>query len=265
MLTLGWFSTGRGEGSLGLFRFIQQRIESGHIDACISFVFSNRADGEAEGSDRFFRQVREYGLPLLHLSSRGFRRARGGSFTDHREEFDREAMAALKEFSPDLCVLAGYMLIVGPEMCRRYSMVNLHPALPWGPTGTWQEVIWELIGSRAKSTGAMVHLVTEEVDRGPVIAYFSIPIVGGEFDAPWAEVEGRSLVELQSQQGEELPLFRLIRREGYRREPYLLAATLSYLASGKVNVSRGCPMDAGGNLVEPLCLSAAVERESARA
>ena len=45
-------------------------------------------------------------------------------------------------------VMAGYMLIVSPAMCRRFAILNLHPALPGGPTGTWQEVIWRLLDER---------------------------------------------------------------------------------------------------------------------
>ncbi|GAH59253.1 unnamed protein product, partial [marine sediment metagenome] len=43
---------------------------------------------------------------------------------------------------------------------QRYNMVNLHPAAPGGPTGTWQEVIWQLIENKAEETGVMMHLVT---------------------------------------------------------------------------------------------------------
>ena len=42
MIDIGWFSTGRGEGSLGLLRFVQERISRGLLDARIGFVFSNR-------------------------------------------------------------------------------------------------------------------------------------------------------------------------------------------------------------------------------
>lgn len=254
MLNVGWFSTGRGEGSLGLLRFIQERIIKGEIDARIQFVFSNREPGEAEGSDRFFEQVRDYDLPLAHYSSRGFRKSVGGAFDDHRLQYDREAMARLEAFSPDVCVLAGYMLIVGPEMCHRYTMLNLHPALPWGPIGTWQEVIWSLLESRAHTTGAMVHLVTEEVDRGPVVAYCTLPIVGGPFDQAWREIDGRPISEVKEVHGEDLPLFQLIRQEGYKRELYLLGAALGAIANRQVAVREGRVLDSGGRTVEGLCL-----------
>ena len=265
MLTIGWYSTGRGEGSLGLLRFVQERILTGAIDGNIQFVFSNREPGEASGSDRFFQQVQSYGLPLVNFSSRKFRRKLGGSFPEHRLEYDREVLAQLKEFSPDVCVLAGYMLIVGAEMCRGQTMLNLHPALPSGPTGAWQEVIWSLIESRAEKTGAMVHLVTEDVDRGPVVAYFTLPVVGGAFDSRWRQIEGKSLPELKESYGEGLPLFQLIRQEEYRREPYLLALTLQHVAKGTVKINAGQILRSGSEALEPLCLDMEIKEALASA
>ena len=259
MLSVGWFSTGRGEGSLGLLRFVQERILKGEIDARIQFVFSNRGPAEAEGSDRFFQQVQGYGLPLRNLSSRRFRDRVGGNFAEHRLQYDREVMDLLKEFQPDVVVLAGYMLIVGAEMCGTFTMLNLHPSLPTGPVGTWQEVIWDLIASRAQSTGAMVHLVTEDLDRGPVVGYFTLPLVGGDFEDGWKETEGRSITELKSAYGEELPLFRLIRREGYSREPYLIAATLNALSTGKIQLQNGQVIDSNGGPVAGYCLDHQIE------
>ena len=260
MLSLGWFSTGRGPGSLGLLKHVQGLIAAGLLDARIEFVFTNRAPGEAEGSDRFLRQVRDYGLPLVYHSSRRARRALGGPLSEHRGEYDRQVMSRLDGFAPDVCVLAGYMLIVGAEMCRRYDMLNLHPALPTGPVGTWQEVIWQLIEARSDATGAMVHLVTEEVDRGPVVSYFSLPIKGPVFDDHWKELQGRPVSALKEDPGEDLPLFRRIREEGRRREPHLLAATLDAVARGRVRIKGGAVRDASGGATGGLCLDDEVER-----
>ncbi len=260
MLSLGWFSTGRGPGSLGLLNHVQGLIAASELDARIQFVFSNREPGEAEGSDRFLRQVRDHGIPLVYHSSRRARRALGGPISQNRREYDRHVMSRLDGFDPDVCVLAGYMLIVGPEMCRWHTMLNLHPAVPTGPIGTWQEVIWELIESRSNSTGAMVHLVTEEVDRGPMASYFSMRIKGAPFDAAWEELGGRSVAELKESPGEDLPLFRLIREEGYRREPHLLAATLDAVAGGRLHVRNGSVLDASGAPTDGLCLSEEVDR-----
>jgi len=243
MLKIGWFSTGRGEGSRGLLRFVQERILRGRLDSRIEFVFSNRDPGEAEGSDQFFQLVQGYGIPLVTLSSTGFRRARGRPLSSVRQEYDHQAMSLLSEYHPDLCVLAGYMLIVGSAMCRKYPLLNLHPALPDGPTGTWQEVIWSLIQTRATRTGAMVHLATEDVDRGPVVSHCTVPIVGGAFAPHWEELQGQDLARAKAEVGGELPLFRLIRRVEYQREPYLLFETLRAICEREATGKGGGMLD----------------------
>ena len=260
MLRLGWLSTGRGEGSRGFLELIQQHIEKGELKAKIEFVFSNREAGEAEGSDQFLRMVEGYGLPLVTLSSRRYRREHGGGpISAHRVPFHEEVMKAIASFQPDVCVLAGYMLITSPEMCRRYTIINLHPALPWGPAGTWQQVIWKLIEDRASESGVMAHVATEVLDSGPVIAYCTYPTRGKEFDPLWLETEGCSIDELK-EEGEEQPLFKLIRREGMRRERPLLLEVLRLLSDGHLNIAEGYVVDAGGTRTEPRCLDDEVER-----
>ena len=268
MLNIGWLSTGRGEGSLGLLRFVQDRILDGKLDARIQFVFSNREHGEAEGSDRFFAQVENYGLPLVNLSSAAFRRARSGPFAKHRDEYDRQAMDLLSPFSPDICVLAGYMLIVGGAMCRAYPLLNLHPALPDGPIGTWQEVVWRLIETRAACTGAMIHLATEDVDRGPVISHCTVPLSGDAFAPHWQDLQRQDLSQVKSQQGEDFPLFQLIRRAQYQREPYLLFETLRAVAEGRVILAGGQVLDQDGRPLQSaqpagLCLDSEINRAMA--
>ncbi len=247
MLRIGWFSTGRGEGSRGLLQFVADAIGAGKLDATIEFVFSNREPGEAEGSDAFFELVRSYGFPLITLSSARYRREHGGGpMSRHRDGYDREALELLSAYQPDVCALAGYMLICSGEMCRRYPLLNLHGALPDGPTGTWQSVIWELIETGATRTGAMIHIATVEVDRGPVLSHCELPIVGGDFDEERRASGGRSVEQMKSDEGEDNGLFKLIRSEGYRREPYLLLATLGAVADGRVMVRPGEALDSHG-------------------
>ncbi len=222
-----------------MLRFVQDRILRGQLNARIEFVFSNREAGEAEGSDQFFELVKEYGFTLTRLSSSKFRRARQGTFAAHRDEYDQQVMALLACFKPDVCVLAGYMLIVGDVMCRTYPLLNLHPALPDGPIGTWQEVVWELIESRATSTGAMMHLATEDVDRGPVVSYCTVPLIGGKFESLWDDLAQQDLSRLKAEEREVLPLFQLIRQAEYQREPYLVFETLRCVAEDKVLLRGG--------------------------
>ena len=269
MIEIGWFSTGRGEGSLGLLRFVQDRISRGLLDARIGFVFSNREPGEAEGSDRFFAQVKDYELPLVTFSSTKFRRTRRRPFSEVRGDYDRQVMDLLRPYQPDICVLAGYMLILSGAMCRAYPMLNLHPALPDGPIGAWQDVVWELIETRATRTGAMAHLATEDVDRGPVVSCCTVPLTNQGFDAHWKGLEQADLKSVKETQGEGFPLFQAIRRAEYRREPYLLFETLRAVSQGRVLIEGEAvlyPNDISDGKVgdrHGLCLDAEVEQAMA--
>jgi len=233
---IGWFSTGRDQAAIDLFETINEAVSDGTIKGEICFIFSNRIRGEAEESDRFFDVVTGYGIPLIQLSSKNFE-------PRERIAFDREVMKRLEGYNPSLIVLAGYMLIVGPEMCRKYRMINLHPALPGGPVGTWEEVIWQLIRSKATETGAMMHLVTAELDKGPPISYYSFPIQGQKFDALWAKEDKQDL-------------FDEIRRQGVVRELPLILFTIKEFADGNLTIqdgkvlARGLELERGYDLTE---------------
>ncbi|MCZ6614571.1 MAG: formyltransferase family protein [Chloroflexi bacterium] len=260
MLKLGWFSTGRGEGSRRLLELVLKQIASGDLSVTIEFVFQNRERGEAEGSDQFQDLVRSYGIPLATLSSQRFRKGRGaGSFSEVRLEFDREVIRLLEGYQPNLSVLAGYMLYTADELCKHFTMINSHPALPDGPIGTWQQVIWQLINQQANETGAMIHLATEEWDRGPVISYFSFPLRGPLFDPLWEQIKGRTINDLRATEGERLPLFQRIHEEGGKREPHLLVETIRAFAEGTVRIVDGQMVDAAGNPIPGYCLNENIE------
>ncbi len=269
MLELGWFSTGRDEAARLLLQTVYRHIQSGNIPARLSFVFSNREPGESEQSDLFFTLVKSYGIPLLCLSSKKFRRKLADKLegTDPetglplwRLEYDRKVMELLGNFKPDLCVLAGYMLIVGKEMCRNYNMINLHPARPGGPKGTWQDVIWKLIEDKAKETGVMMHLVTPQLDSGPVVTYCTFPITGGQFDRLWQNLGDRPAADIKREEGERNGLFQLIRQHGVARELPLIVATLKAFAEGKVAIKNGAVVDAQGRPIAGYDLSAEVNK-----
>lgn len=244
MYKLGWFSTGRGMGSRGLLKAVHDSIEAGEIKARIEFVFCSRERGETEATDGFLDMVEGYGIPLTSFSYQKFKSRvklplaqATDTFPEWRLLYDKEVMARLEGYEPEVCLLAGYMLIVGAEMCRKYDIINLHPAMPGGPAGTWQEVIWELMRRGAVETGAMMHLVTPELDRGPVVSYGTFPIRGEPFDRYWKEIEGRSAEEVRRKEGEENGLFKLIRQWGAVRELPLVISTVKAFSEGRVRVT----------------------------
>ncbi|UCC59561.1 MAG: phosphoglycerate transporter [Dehalococcoidia bacterium] len=260
MYKIGWFSSGRGEGSRNLLTTVQQNIAEGNIEAGIDFVFLNRERGQSEATDQFLDLVDSHGIPLICFSSRKFREQRCADATgDWRLEYDRQVMERLKGFDPDICVLAGYMLIVGREMCQHFTMINLHPAAPGGPAGTWREVIWKLIAGQASETGAMMHLVTPELDEGPPVTYCKFPIRGTLYDRYWKDIEGHPVAELIANQGDENPLFSLIRKEGVKRELPLIVATIKAFSEGRIRIDGGVVVDAGGKPVEGYSLTAEID------
>lgn len=266
MYRIGWFSTGRDEAARDLLAVAVEAIAKGDLKTAIEFVFCSREPGESPESDRFIEQVKGYGIPLAYFSYQRFKanipadKNEPSGFPPWRLAYDREVMQKLVGYKPDLCVLAGYMLIVGPEMCTRYTMINLHPALPSGPTGTWQEVVWQLIEQKAQETGVMMHLVTPELDRGPVASFCRFSIRGKGFDSLWKQVEGKSVSDIKKSEGERNAPFKFIREEGLKREFPLIIATIKAFSEGRVKVMSGKVLDSHGKIIPGYDLTREIDR-----
>ena len=272
MYKIGWFSTGRGQGSLNLLNSIMQAINDKTVKAEISFVFCSREAGDAEGSDRFIEQVKDYGLNLVCFSSKSFRpdlrregKTNPEALSRWRNFYDAEIMKRLEPFHADITVLAGYMLVVGDVMCKKFDMVNLHPAAPDGPAGTWQEVIWQLISERSEKSGNMMHLVTEELDKGAPITYVTFPIVGQGFDSLWQEIEQKLKIkfldQIASEEVEDNSLFKKIRQDGAIRELPLVVQTVRAFAEGRIRLENRMIIAGDKVLQGPYCLTKDIESQ----
>jgi folate-dependent phosphoribosylglycinamide formyltransferase PurN len=266
-LNIGWFSTGRGRGSQKLLAGAHDEIASGRLTARIAVVFCNREPGEDEDTDLFLRQLRNYELPVVCLSSRDFRRSRGErpvrkgeELPNWRRDYDREVMRRLEPYPFDIGVLAGYMLIFREEFAKKYDLLNLHPAAPGGPKGIWQDVIWQLIESRAELAGVMMHLATPELDEGPPVTFCTYSIRGPAFDLLWSDITGRSTADIQTKEGEANPLFAEIRRHGVARELPLVIETLRAFAERRVRIANKHPANAKGRPISPFDLTPEIER-----
>ena len=243
MLRIGWFSTGRGEGSQKLLRAAVESIREGSVDAEIVFVFSNRERGQFEATDTFFDQIASYGIPLVTLSDAHFRREHGGEVARKdqplppwRTAYDAQIVELLKPYAYDLGVLAGYMLISTEPLLSSRPLLNLHPAAPEGPAGTWQDVAWRLIEQGARQSGVRTHLSTAALDAGPIVTYCTYPLRGGSIDLLWRAVEGREAGDVRRNDGEALPLFQEIRRRGAAHEVPLLVETLRAFGDGRMRI-----------------------------
>jgi len=266
---IGWLSSGRDQAACNLLADVVARAQQDDIPLDIAAVFCDREPGESPESDRFLELVEHLGFPLVTLSSAASWKAAQALVVERaawREEYHRGVMELLVPHRLGLLVMAGYMLISSPAMCRRFAILNLHPALPGGPTGTWQKVIWQLREEDATETGAMIHLATAQLDRGPVVGFCRFSLRGGDWEPLWDDFREKrttmSVAEIAAAEGEAEPLFAEIRRCGEVREIPLLYQTLRQFSEGHLNTSRGAVFAEATRL--PLDLTEPVEAEVAR-
>ena len=237
-LRIGWYTT-RGRSSRAMFEAVRDAIAADTLDAEIAYVFSNRDPGEDPVTDAFFDLVRTEGIPLLTLSSVAYRKAHGGErsrtgepLPAWREAFDTEVARLVDQHPADLGVLAGYMLIFTAGFTEAHPLVNLHPALPGGPIGTYVEVIRELIRTHATESGVMLNVAIPEVDMGPVVAYSRYALPAGALP-----------VDASDEAIEASPLFEEIRALQVAHESPFLVAALQAFATGRVSLDASTALD----------------------
>ncbi|EOT8831958.1 phosphoribosylglycinamide formyltransferase [Escherichia fergusonii] len=143
------------------------------IDACkvnkikgtVRAVFSNKAD--AFGLER----AREAGIPTHVLSANDFA---------NRDAFDKQLIAEIDNYTPDVVVLAGFMRILSPAFVEHYAekLLNIHPSLL--PKYPGLHTHRQALENGDKEHGTSVHFVTDELDGGPVILQARVPVFAGD-------------------------------------------------------------------------------------
>lgn len=99
---------------------------------------------------------------------------------DSRDAFDAALQRAIDSYQPALVVLAGFMRILTPAFVAHYAgrLVNIHPSLL--PAFTGLNTHQRAIDAGCKVAGATVHLVTADLDHGPILAQAVVPVLAGE-------------------------------------------------------------------------------------
>lgn len=137
-----------------------------------------------------------------------------------REQFNEAFMREVDAVSPDLIVLAGFLVVIPPELIRKYEnrIINIHPSLipSFCGTGYYGLKVHEAALKRGvKVTGATVHFVDEGTDTGPIIMQKAVNVLPG--DTP--EILQRRVME--------------------EAEWIILPKSLNLIAQGKVKISGG--------------------------
>jgi phosphoribosylglycinamide formyltransferase-1 len=158
---LGVLISGRGSNLQALI----DAIADGRLVATIAIVISNQAD--AAGLDR----ARQAGIETLHLDHRAF-----GSRQDHDRAIARELQAR----NVGLVCLAGYMRLVGGPLLEAFpnAILNIHPSLL--PSFPGVDAQRQAVDHGVKVSGVTVHLVTAELDGGPIVLQRTVPVLDAD-------------------------------------------------------------------------------------
>lgn len=146
-------------------------IKEGSIeDTRIIGVISNNVGAYA------LKRAETENIPAFCISPKSF-----GS----REEFNQAFLSKLKRLKPDLIVLAGFLVILPPEMTQIYRnrIINIHPSLipSFCGTGYYGLKVHEAVLARGvKVTGATVHYVDEGTDTGEIIMQKAVEVKEGD-------------------------------------------------------------------------------------
>lgn len=97
-----------------------------------------------------------------------------------REAFDQALGDAIDVHEPDWVVLAGFMRILTPTFVQRFEgrLINVHPSLLPAFPGLHTHA--RALQAGCQVAGATVHLVTAELDHGPIIAQAVVPVLADD-------------------------------------------------------------------------------------
>ena len=181
-------------------------IDNGTItNTEIAVVISNNADAYA------LERAKKAGIEGICISPKNY---------ETRDAFNEDFLKQLNSYNVDLVVLAGFLVVIPPQMIAEYRnrIINIHPSLipSFCGTGYYGLKVHEGVLSRGvKVTGATCHFVDEGTDTGPIILQKAVEVCQG--DTP--EVLQRRVME--------------------QAEWIIMPKAIDLIANGKVNVVDG--------------------------
>jgi len=194
----------------------------------VVLALSNKADAGV------LRRAKEAGVAAaLHVPTEGRSKA----------EFETRVADEIERRGVDLIVLVGYMRLLSPEFCSRFAnrIVNVHPSLLPLHKGKMDLQVHEAVLAAGEAqSGCSVHVVTAEVDAGPVVVQKRCPVVAG--DTP-ASLKAR----VQTLEG--LALLEAVARFDAASATFPTRGGLTYADAG-VDIHRG---DLLVDLIKPAC------------
>lgn len=158
---IGVLISGRGSN----LQAIIDAAADGTLGATIALVISNRAG--AAGLER----ARAAGIETLVIDHRAFA---------SRDDFDGALASELRKRGVVLVCLAGFMRLVGAPLLEAFpnAILNIHPSLL--PAFPGVDAQRQALEHGVKVSGATVHLVTRELDGGPIVIQSAVPVLDND-------------------------------------------------------------------------------------
>ena len=166
---------------------IVSAINSGSLLASVEVIISNN---ELSG---ILKKASAYGIENHFVCHKNKKRG----------VFDMEMSQILENKKIDLILLIGFMRILSPEFVGRWDgkIINVHPSLlPKYAGGMNSSVHESVLAAGDKETGCTIHLVTKEVDGGPILIQKSCPVLHNDTVETLKErvqkLEGEAFIEV---------------------------------------------------------------------
>jgi phosphoribosylglycinamide formyltransferase-1 len=154
--SLAVLASGRGSN----FASIAESCETGEIDADVDLVISNNQDAGVLG------RAERRGIDHYHIPHDN----------DDRRSFEESAVKRINQKDCDLVILAGFMRVLTPYFVNEFKdrILNIHPSLL--PAFKGLQAQKQALEYGVKVTGCTVHVVTEDVDDGPIVDQVAVRV-----------------------------------------------------------------------------------------
>lgn len=161
-LKLGILASGSGSN----FEAIAQAIKTEKLNAKIQVVIYNNPGAKVTA------RAEKFGVNAILLNHRDYK--------NKREAFDSEIAKTLRDYDVEWVVMAGWMRIATKVLINAFPnrIINIHPSLL--PSFPGIRAVERALAAGVKITGCTVHLVSEEVDSGPILMQAAVPVLADD-------------------------------------------------------------------------------------
>jgi phosphoribosylglycinamide formyltransferase-1 len=160
-IKLGIMASGSGSN----FEAVAQAIANQQLNAKIQVLIYNKPGIKA------IARAERWGVPAVFLNHRDY---------PSREALDEQIVHTLRQYEVECVVMAGWMRLITQVLIEAFPnrIINIHPSLL--PSFKGVQAVEQALSAGVKIAGCTVHLVTLEVDSGPILVQAAVPVLADD-------------------------------------------------------------------------------------